>query len=138
MKSKLIHADYNAENGISQVVIENRNGCFMGIAQCHEEEEAPSDYAGCRIAEARAHIKSAQFEKNILNWKIKELEDFEKILKSLKDYNPDCLEARRLRRRIHELKAERKAKIILIASMKDAVTKALDERDAYFAKKNSK
>ncbi len=138
MKSKLIYANYFPETGESEVVIENKRGMFVGQAQCHPEEEAPSDYAGCRYAEARAHIAATQYEKKILNYKIEELENFEKILKSLKDYNPHCLEARRLRRRIHELKSTRKQLIENMQAMKAAITRAMDERDAWLEKHKTK
>jgi hypothetical protein len=134
MKTKLVRANYDAEMGISEAVVKNKNGHFTGHALCHPKEEHPSNFAGCRIAEARAIINSVRYEKNVLNSKIKALQDFEKILKNLKDYNPDSVEGRRLRKRIHELKAERKAKREHIAAMKAALNKTIAERDEYFAK----
>lgn len=131
MKNKLAYANFNAETGISDVVIKNKNGCFMGMATCHPEEEAISEYTGCRYAEIRANIKAVQYEKRMVNAAIKELEDFEKILKSLKGYNPNSIEARRLRRRIHEKKEERIFLQTAIIAMKNALKKAMDERDAF-------
>lgn len=134
MKNKLAYANFNAETGISDVVIKNKNGSFMGIATCHPEEEAISEYTGCRYAEIRANIKAVQYEKRMVNAAIKELEDFEKILKSLKDYNPHSVEARRLRRRIHEKKEERIFLQTAIIAMKNALKRAMDERDAFLEK----
>lgn len=135
MKNKLIYANFDAETGISDAVIRNKNGTFMGIATCHPEEEAVSDYAGCRYAEIRANIKAVQYEKRMVNAAIKELEDFEKILKSLKDYNPNSVEARRLRRRIHEKKEERIFLQTAIIAMKNTLKKAMCERDALIEKR---
>ena len=134
MKNKLIYANFNAETGISDVVIRNKNGTFMGIATCHPEEEAVSDYAGCRYAEIRANIKAIQYEKRMVNAAIKELEDFEKILKSLKDYNPNSVEARRLRRRIHEKKEERIFLQTAIIAMKNTLKRVMNERDELIKK----
>lgn len=134
MKYKLIHAEFFPETGESEVAIENKNGIFIGLAQCHPEEQHPSKFAGCRIAEVRAHIQAAQYEKKILNYQIKELQNFEKILKGLKNYNPNSLEARRLRRRIHELKEEKNKKNNLILSMKRSLKKSMDERDELIKK----
>ena len=135
MKSKLIYANYFPETGESEVAIKNKRGVFVGHAQCHPEEEAPSDYAGCRYAEIRANIEAIKCEKRIVNFAIKELEDFEKILKSLKDYNPNSVEARRLRRRIHEKKEERIFLQTAIIAMKNTLKKVMNERDALIEKR---
>ncbi len=135
MKYKLEKADYIPETGISQAMVSTKRGNFFGYAQCHPEEEFPSHYAGCRLAESRALLKAVQFEKNMINVKIQELKNFEKILKSLKDYNPHSVEARRLRRRIHELKEERLKYLNFIIDIKEGIRATMDKRDAYLAKK---
>lgn len=134
MKYRLVHAEYFPEERTSEAIIDTMHGLFYGVAHCHPEEEYESHFAGCRIAESRAILRAVQFEKNILNHQIKELEDFEKILKSLKEYNHHSVECRRLRRRIHELKDIRKEYIKQIKAIKEGITKTMDERDAFLAK----
>ena len=55
---KLISAEFNKETGVSTVILQNRNGRYIGTAKLHpEDKEFASEYAGCRIAEKRAWIK---------------------------------------------------------------------------------
>ena len=113
MKNKLVYADY---------------------AKCHPEEEAPSSFAGCRYAEARAHIESMTYQIALLKAQIDELKTFENILKSMKGYDASSMENKRLRKRIHELTAERNEKKALAQSMKVALKKTIADHDAYVEK----
>jgi regulator of replication initiation timing len=134
MKNKLIYADYDPATGVSAVLIRNRYGTFQGYAKCHPEEEAPSTFAGCRYAEARAHIESMTYQIALLKAQIDELKTFENILKSMKGYDASSMENKRLRKRIHELNAERNEKKKLAAAMKKALKKSMAEHDEYIEK----
>lgn len=138
MKNKLIYADYNPTTGVSAVLIRNRYGTFQGYAKCHPEEEAPSTFAGCRYAEARAHIKSITYQIEMLRHQINELKTFENILKSMKNYDASSMENKRLRKRIHELTAERNEKKALAQSMKTALKKTMKAHDEYIKKHKNK
>jgi hypothetical protein len=137
MKNKLLVADFNKETGESIVIISNKHGEFTGFAHMHPED-APyiSNLVGCRYAEARAHIACIQHQKNILNHKIKALQDFEKTIMYMKDYNKDSLEARQLRKRIYNLKRERTKLVNKITSAKQALKESMDKRDAYLKNVN--
>ena len=138
MKNKLIYADYDPTTGVSAVLIRNRYGTFQGYAKCHPEEEAPSTFAGCRYAEARAHIESMTYLIEMLRHQINELKTFENILKSMKNYDASSMENKRLRKRIHELTAERNEKKALTQSMKTALKKTMKEHDEYIEKHKNK
>ena len=138
MKNKLIYADYDPATGVSAVLIRNRYGTFQGYAKCHPEEEAPSTFAGCRYAEARAHIESVTYQIALLKAQIDELKTFENILKSMKGYDALSIENRRLRKRIHELTAERNEKKALAQSMKVALKKTIKEHDEYIERQKNK
>lgn len=138
MKNKLIYADYDPTTGVSAVLIRNRYGTFQGYAKCHPEEEAPSTFAGCRYAEARAHIESMTYQIEMLRHQINELKTFENILKSMKNYDASSMENKRLRKRIHELTAERNEKKALAQSMKTALKKTMKEHDEYIEKHKNK
>lgn len=138
MKNKLIYADYDPTTGVSAVLIRNRYGTFQGYAKCHPEEEAPSTFAGCRYAEARAHIESMTYQIEMLRHQINELKTFENILKSMKNYDASSMENKRLRKRIHELTAERNEKKALAQSMKVALKKTMKEHDEYIEKHKNK
>ena len=138
MKNKLIYADYDPTTGVSAVLIRNRYGTFQGYAKCHPEEEAPSTFAGCRYAEARAHIESMTYQIEMLRHQINELKTFENILKSMKNYDASSMENKRLRKRNHELTAERNEKKALAQSMKIALKKTMKEHDEYIEKHKNK
>ena len=138
MKNKIIYSDFNQDTGESIVIIRNKLGDFHGVADLHPEEEHVSSFVGCRYAEARAHIACAQYQRDVLDTQIKALKDFENILKGKWDYNEHSMEAKRLRRRIHELKEQRMEMKNKIIAMKAALKKAMDERDEFVNNKLNK
>ena len=74
---KLIYSDFNKNTGISTVVLQNREGCYKGIARVHPEDDNDGNaITGCSIAESRAMIKyhKAMIKKN--KTKIKALQSF--------------------------------------------------------------
>ena len=133
MRNKLIYSDYNQETGESMVVIRNKLGEFYGTASLHPED-LESTFVGCRYAEVRAYISCEQYKREMIDMQIKALVDFENILKGRWNYNDQSMEARRLRKRIHELKAERNKIKENIAAMKKALRAMMDERDKFVKK----
>lgn len=121
MKTKLIYSNYDKETGLSVATIRTKHGEFTGYSKLHEEDyPIESSFAGCRYAEIKALCKSKKAEVKEMTAQIKILEDLEKEIKNIKKYNPYCMESRRLRRKIYELKAKRndlKSKINIAQEM---------------------
>lgn len=112
MKTKLLYSYYDKESGYSEAGIQNKFGRFMAHAQLHpEDKDYESSFFGCQVAEAKCMIKTHRERIRLINLQIKTLEDFEKVLKNLKDYNPKSIECRQLRKQIYLLKQE-KGKIV--------------------------
>lgn len=106
-KKKKFIAEFNEFTGQSFVIMETEVGTATGHAYLHpDDKDVVSKFQGCRIAEFRAWITYANEKMKLLRIEIKALTDLEKIYISLKDYNKDSLEGRRLRRRIKEKQAE--------------------------------
>lgn len=137
MRNKLIYSNYDRETGLSTVTIRNKYGEFTGYAKLHEEDQnIESSFAGCRCAEIKALIKSTRAQIKEINIQIKILEDFEKELKHMKDYDPYSMETRRLRRKIYELK-DKKAKLYAIISSAESMVKASSDSRLAFLKRVS-
>lgn len=106
---RLVNAQYlPEENGDSVAVISTELGLFHGIARLHEDDrDVESEFIGCHIAESKAYIKYIKEKIKILTHQIKALENYENLIKNLKEYQPHSRENRKLRRMIFELKQER-------------------------------
>ena len=124
MKYKLINSYYNKENGVSYSVIQTDKGIFSASSLLREEDkDVESSFLGCELAEKKAQIKYLQTENRELLYAIHILENLEKELKCIKGYNPHSLEARRLRRKIYELKDIHKEQKENIQNIKENVLK---------------
>ena len=111
MKFNLIDSNYNSHSGFSLTTIKTKYGIFTGTSQLYEEDkEIASSFRGCQYAEMKAIRKAYKAEIKEINLKIKTLEDFEKVLKNMKEYNANSFEAKRLRKEIYLYK-KKKAKI---------------------------
>ena len=111
MKTKLIDSGYFPKTGVSSAVIKTKYGLFAGASSLREEDkEVESSFRGCQYAEIKAIRKAYKAEIKELNLKIKTLQDFEKVLKNMKEYNEHSFEAKRLRKEIY-LYQKKKAKI---------------------------
>ena len=106
---RLVNAQYlPEENGDSVAVISTELGLFHGITRIHEDDrDVESEFIGCHIAESKAYIKYIKEKIKILTHQIKALENYENLIKNLKEYQPHSRENRKLRRMIFELKQER-------------------------------
>ena len=106
---ELIKSDYNKETGLAFVEIKTRLGNFSAFAKPHKEDmDIKSNYLGCFIAEMKATIQYYKEEQKILKIKINTLENYQKLIKGLKEYNQYSRENRKLRRMIYELKEDSK------------------------------
>lgn len=129
MKTKMIYSNYDPDTGESIVKIRNKYGIFTGISRLQEEDRPyESSFAGCEYAEMKANISYMKFRKKILNYQIKILEDFYKSISSAKDFNIDSYESKKLRRKIHELKKEKRSWDDKIKSLKKKMFNAIKLR----------
>lgn len=130
MKNKITYSNYDKETGTSLVEISNSYGSFVGISHLQEEDKAhASTFAGCKYAEIKANISYAKERARVLRYQIKALEDYEKILKGMSCYNIHSIENKKLRRRIYELKAEKKKWEDKQIKLKDTLFSTIKERE---------
>lgn len=131
MKNFLVYAKYDKETGISKVWIKNKYGVFMAKSRLHEDDrEFASEYIGCRFAEMKANIKAYKKHKQDLQLRQQELEYFKTMLEQTKGYNPDSVEARKLRKRIYILSEEIKAVQATIDELNENLQIEIQQRDA--------
>lgn len=111
MRFNLVDSKYNKDFGYSIVTIKTKYGNFTGTSQLYDEDkEIASSFRGCQYAEMKAVRKAYKAEIKEIDFKIKTLKDFEKVLKNMKEYNENSFEAKRLRKEIY-LYQKKKAKI---------------------------
>lgn len=131
MKTKLIYSNFDPETGESVAVIQNRYGTFYGFSDLHPEEENVSTFVGCRYAEIRAHIEYHRHRRDLIDEQLKGLIDFQNILKGTWNYNDQSTENRRLRKRIHELKEEKRTFTRKIELLKQTLKHSMENRDKF-------
>lgn len=139
MKYKLIEANYDAETGISIVIIGCRLGRFIGVAKIHpeEDEDLKSRFFGCELAERRAYIKALKALRREYKNKVAALNEVNSIVKSLKDYNPYTNECRKIRRTIYEYQDKIANVETIIKAIQDNINELPQKRAKYLAKINS-
>ena len=69
---KLVYSNFDKETGISTVILQNRNGRYIGTARLHPEDKG-SEIAGCSLAEKRAWINYYKSEIKRDKIKLKEI-----------------------------------------------------------------
>lgn len=117
MKAKMIYSDYDPESKTSIVKIANILGMFTGYAKCHPEDTA-SSFLGCHIAEYRAYIKALKYEANLIKAQIDVLHQTYAMFEDNKNFNPNGLEARKIRKMIYIKENKRKDILEQIESLK--------------------
>ena len=131
MKTKLIYSDFDQETGESVAIIENKYGTFSGVSILHPEEKNVSSFVGCRYAEIRAYMEYYRHRRDLIDEQLKGLIDFQNILKGTWNYNDQSTENRRLRKRIHELKEERRSFTRKIELLKQTLKTSMENRDKF-------
>lgn len=128
MKTKLIQSNFFPETGISSAIIDTKYGLFSGVSTLREEDlEIQSSFRGCQYAEIKAIRKAYKAEIKELNLKIKTLQDFEKVLKNMKEYNEHSFEAKRLRKEIFLYQKKKKEIQETIADITQTLLKGMEE-----------
>ena len=106
-KYKIKFSNYNEEKNIYYIVISTYLGEFDAICKLHEEDfDIKSNFFGYMIAEMRAYNKYLKRQKYIIKQQYNILSDLNYELQQMKNYNKDCLEARKLRKKMYEKKEE--------------------------------
>lgn len=122
---------YDEKTGISKVIIECELGRFEGIAKLSPEDREAglaSRFEGCKYAETRAIIKCLKALRMRKKSELKALEDLEKILISLKTFDPKRPEFRHLRKSIHIKNGQIKEVENLIEQVKAGLQKSIETR----------
>ena len=140
MKTKLIYSDFDPELGESVALIESKYGNFYGFAQCHPDEDKPSPFVGCEIAEVRARMNVITCQIEDKRLKIKGLNELEDLLRQKPNCNYKSAEWRALRKYRYVLQDEIDNLIGCKKAMKAAIYRKLDAREEFYkrvmAKKN--
>lgn len=132
--TKILYSNFNKDTGISTTIIRNKYGTFKGRSKLHDsDKEYASNYAGCRFAEMKANIKCLKKQKADKQLRLTELNHFKKILEDIKGYNPESLEARKLRKRIYILNKEIQQLDDTINKAAAALKQEIQERDKALA-----
>lgn len=103
-KFKLKEATFDGKTSV--VLLKTPLGICKGVAKVHpKDEDSCSQFVGCRYAEQRAKVN--YYKKRIKEWE-KTRKDFLAFygqLTQMKNFNPRSFEAKKMRRKIHELAA---------------------------------
>jgi len=104
---KYYTSNYNPEYNVANVWVQHLGHIFNGAAHTHPQEENPSEFVGCEIAERRAVIKALKYERNLAKENLKKYQDFVKACECYKDWNKEDPSAkivyRQLNRRIKQV-----------------------------------
>lgn len=130
MNNKLIYSNYDSETGKSIVIIRNKYGTFKGKVYIDQEDKKyESKFFGCRLAEIKAVIKCYKYQKNNIKEQLKSLQQLDLDFQKMKEYNNKSFEARRLKRRIFELKQKEQEIENKISTCKDVYQKEIASRN---------
>lgn len=73
---KLVYSNFNKQTGESVVILQDKNGRYVGKAKLHPSDtEFSSEFAGCRIAEQRAWLDFYKKELKKAKLQLKPLKD---------------------------------------------------------------
>lgn len=87
MKYKLKNSNYNEETGVSTVEISTKYGNFSATVQMRADEEYPSKYFGCALAEIKALKKAEKMRLRELRAELKGLQDFFAEMMDTRNFN---------------------------------------------------
>lgn len=105
MKVKIVDTDFNDETGISKVVIRTKKGDFVGTSKLQEaDKERYSLWTGYCYAELKARIKALNVEIKELKIQLSAFEQFYNNIAQAKLFDSDSFEARKIRRKMYELR----------------------------------
>lgn len=132
MKTRVISSNYDKDTGVSTVTILTDRGEFTGVSRLQEsDKDVANMLAGGSNAEWKASMKYIKARIAEIKIQLKMLQDFEKRLKHLADYNPYTIECRKLRKQIYEKKAELKDWQGRLESSHAGFMSMLEQRDKF-------
>ena len=105
-KYNVVKSGYDAESGESFVTINTDVGTFTGTAQCHPEEERPSNMFGCQVAEGRALDKYLRELVKIAKARQKELNNLYTTFTDWSDFNENNYYTSKVRRALYAINGE--------------------------------
>ena len=107
MSVKYVYS-WEEELGLAIVTIHENGMTFVGTAKCHEQDQdMKSEKVGTFIALNRAQIKHLTYIINKeLKPQLKAIESLYNEMTQCKKFNPKSFEARRIRKKMHEIKAD--------------------------------
>lgn len=97
---KFIDSDYDGR--ISTVTIQHLGNKFRGQAICHEDEEAPSEYTGCTLADFRAQKKALQWERRNKKFETDTIIKFLHSCECYSQYDPEDNTAKVMHRQLNK------------------------------------
>lgn len=129
LKAKMIDSGFNRETGISYATIKTPNGIYTGYSYLQEEDkEYASEFAGCKYAEIKANIKMVKDKIRILKSQLSAFEKFYNNISEGRNFNKRSYEARKMRRKMFELKDEIKNLQALKESMHNVLMEDINKR----------
>ena len=107
MSVKYVYS-WDEELGLAIVTIYENGMTFVGTAKCHEQDEdMKSQKVGTFIALNRAQVKHLTYIINKeLKPQLKAIESMYNEMAQCKKFNPSSFEARRIRKKMHEIRAD--------------------------------
>jgi len=84
---EFLKSEYNSDK--AYVWIRHLERTFRGAAYIHPQEENPSEFVGCEIAERRAVIKALKYERILAKKDLKKYQDFVKACECYKNWNKE-------------------------------------------------
>lgn len=130
---KLIHFNFNRKTGISTVILQNRNGRYIGTAKLHPEDEG-NEITGCLLAEKRAWIKyyKAELKRNKI-----QLQEATRLKKDVSLYDSlgfSCNAIHRIDVRINFLTKERKELTEKLERIQRSIKESIEMRKTILEK----
>ena len=132
--------DWDPETKTATCFLFDKNEVFVGIAQCHpDDEEFMSEKTGLIIAETRAQLDALRHLKNhVLKPELAALEHFYYTINKSKHYNKKSYEAKMLWRQMKIKKGEIAETQNAIIEIKKNLKQFIDDKDNFYksVKKN--
>lgn len=125
---------WDKDTQIAKCIINYNNTQFIGIAQCHPDDNDMSNkLTGQTIAEFRAVIQVLKYKRDCeIVPQLKALKQLYYSINKSKYYNKKSYEARMLYRHINMLEEDLKAIREEIKSLKDSLKFYLDAKETYY------
>lgn len=99
---KFISSNFWKDTGESRVIMQHLGKKFFGFAHLHPEDDKPSEYTGCSLAEKRATIKALKYEHKIAKEEAEAARLFVRNCESYAKFNKDDDSAKCMYRQLNK------------------------------------